>query len=78
MTTTTYRVPSMHCASCPKLITLALEDLDGVSVVDAQLDSKIVTVTYDEAVATRDVVDAAIRDAGYEPELADEPESPVA
>ena len=78
MTTTTYRVPSMHCASCPKLIGMALEDLHGVSAVDAQLDSKTVTVTYDEAVATRDAVEAAIREAGYEPELAAEPGSPVA
>jgi copper chaperone CopZ len=66
MTTTTYAVPGMHCASCPKLIAMTLEDTAGVSAVDAQLEGTTVTVTYDETVLDDTAIRAAIHEAGYE------------
>ena len=66
MTTVTYIVPGMHCASCPKLIAMTLEDTEGVQRVDARLEDRRLTVTYDEAVTDDMKLRAAIREAGYE------------
>ena len=74
MTTKIYRVPGMHCASCPKLIALALEDVPGVHSVDARLDDKRVAINFDETVTDDHTLEAAIRAAGYEP-LPTEPAS---
>lgn len=70
MTTISYTVPGMHCASCPKLVAMTLEDAEGVQSVDARLDDKRVTVTYDEAVTDDAKLRAAIREAGYEADAA--------
>lgn len=68
MMTITYTVPGMHCASCPKLIAMALEELQAVSAVDARLEDKIVAVMFDEAVLDDAAIRSAIRRAGYEAE----------
>jgi copper chaperone CopZ len=62
---TTFSVPDMHCASCPKLIKLTLEDLKGVGEVDASLDTKTVTVNYDPSLVTLELLISTIKEAGY-------------
>jgi len=64
--TTTYAVPGMHCASCPKLIAMTLEDTAGVTAVDALLEGTTVTITYDENVLNDAGIRAAIKEAGYD------------
>ena len=73
MTTKIYLVPGMHCASCPKLIALALEDVPGVLTVDARLDDKRVAILFDETVTGEKDLEVAIREAGYEPTPAEPP-----
>jgi copper chaperone len=57
MQTLTYSVPGISCAHCRTAITAEVTRLDGIDVVDVDLENKIVTVTG------ADVSDAAIRDA---------------
>lgn len=48
MQTITFNVPAMHCDHCTHTVSMELSDLDGVSKVDADLNSKKVTVEFDE------------------------------
>ena len=61
----TYSVPGMHCGHCKRAVEAELSAVEGVSAVDADLESKLVRVSgsglSDEALR------AAIEDAGYEP-----------
>jgi len=52
MTTIELSVPTVHCRSCKLNIEEALEEVDGVSAGEVDLDRKAVTVTYDPAGAT--------------------------
>lgn len=64
MQTLTYSVPGMHCGHCKQAVEDEISSVEGVSAVEADLDSKLVTVSgqslSDEAL--RD----AIEEAGYE------------
>lgn len=60
----TYTVPGMSCGHCRAAIIEEVEQVAGVSAVDVDLDSKLVTVSgadLDDA-----AVRAAIDEAGYE------------
>jgi copper chaperone len=62
--TTTYSVPAMHCGNCERAVAEEVSAVAGVSAVDVDLETKLVTVTGDslDDVALR----AAIEEAGYE------------
>lgn len=47
MTTLTYHVPAISCGHCVHTIKTELSDLEGVAQVDADLESKKVTVQFD-------------------------------
>ena len=58
-------VPDMHCASCPKVISLGLKDLKGVTSVAASLDTKKVTVDFDPSkIKITDLV-FNVKESGY-------------
>ncbi|MFN2303475.1 MAG: heavy-metal-associated domain-containing protein [Anaerolineales bacterium] len=48
MKSVTFSIPNISCNHCTHTITMELSDLEGVSKVDADLQSKMVTVTYEE------------------------------
>jgi copper chaperone len=61
----TYNVPAMHCANCERAVREELSDVKGVTGVDVDLETKLVTVkgeSLDDA-----ALRAAIAEAGYEP-----------
>jgi copper chaperone CopZ len=62
--TTTYNVPGMTCDHCKRAVTAELSGVEGVTSVDVDLGTKIVTVNGDslDDAALR----AAIEEAGYE------------
>jgi copper chaperone len=62
--TITYDVPAIHCAHCAMSIREEVSQVEGVDVVDVDLETKVVTVrgTALEDEALR----AAIAEAGYE------------
>ena len=47
MSTIVYNVPGIHCAHCVHTINMEVGELEGVQSVNADLDSKKVTVSYD-------------------------------
>ena len=62
--TITYSVPGMHCDHCQAAVSQELSAVSGVSGVEVDLESKLVTVTgegLDDA-----VLRGAIEEAGYE------------
>lgn len=48
MKTITYHVPAISCGHCVHTIESELRDLAGVAKVDAALDTKKVTVQFDD------------------------------
>ena len=62
--TVTYSVPAIHCAHCAMSIREEISDVEGVEVIDVDLDSKLVTVSGRELDDGK--LRAAIEEAGYE------------
>ena len=62
--TTTYSVRGMHCGHCERAVAEEVSAVAGVTAVDVDLETKLVTVTGDslDDAALR----AAIEEAGYE------------
>ncbi len=67
MTTTTYFVPSIHCMHCTHTIKSELSELAGVKSVDADEQSKKVTITF-EAPATPELIENLLVEISYPPE----------
>ena len=65
--TISYLVSDMHCSSCPKLITMDLLELDGVTDVKADLDSHLVIINYNSDLVQTDLIAQSIKDSGYTP-----------
>jgi copper chaperone len=63
--TLTYNVPAMHCGHCERAVKEEVGAVPGVSAVDVDLETKLVTVTGDSLDDT--LLRAAIAEAGYEP-----------
>jgi copper chaperone len=62
--TVRYRVPAVHCDHCVMSIREEVFEVEGVTEVDVDLETKVVTVSgqHLDDVALR----AAIAEAGYE------------
>ena len=58
-------VTGMSCTGCEQNVESALQNLDGVTRVEADHEGETVEVVVDEGVSD-DEVAAAIEDAGYE------------
>ncbi len=61
-TTRTYAVPGVSCDHCKHAIESEVSTVDGVAVVDVDLEAKLVTVSGGDDAAIR----AAIDEAGYD------------
>jgi copper chaperone CopZ len=48
MKTVTYSVPNISCKHCTHTISMELSEIEGVSNVDADVQTRLVTVTFDE------------------------------
>ncbi|MDP9356321.1 MAG: heavy-metal-associated domain-containing protein [Chloroflexota bacterium] len=60
-----YRVPDVSCDHCVRAITEELTKLSGVTEVDVNLESKLVTVRHDDSVSDEQIREG-IADAGYD------------
>lgn len=65
MTTITVKAPGISCGNCVAHIQKDISALEGVSAVTAEVDSKLVTITYDEAKLDQTKIAEAMDDAGY-------------
>jgi len=61
-----FKVEGMSCSHCERAIKNALNELNGVSNTEVDLNGKTVTVQYDiDLVADTDLI-GEIEEAGYE------------
>lgn len=66
MTTETIAVPEVHCGHCVSAIEGALGPMEGVASASVDLDTRTVTVTYDDGTVTHEQLVTAIEDQGYD------------
>jgi copper chaperone len=64
MTTLTLHVPNISCAHCVHTIKTEVGELAGVSIVDANEQTKIVTIAFDSP-ATRGSIEALLAEIDY-------------
>lgn len=62
----TFTVPNIGCDGCVRTIKVELEDINGVQSVDGVVDTKEVTVAWDDP-ATWDAIKAALVEIDYAP-----------
>lgn len=64
MTTVTYSIPNISCNHCVHTIKSEVSDLAGVTSVDATVDPKEATITFD-APATEEQIKALLAEINY-------------
>ncbi|RPI16082.1 MAG: copper chaperone [Ignavibacteriae bacterium] len=67
--TVTIKCTEMTCEGCKREITRSIKLLDGIDKIDVNLDTKIITVTFDDKKATETDLIKAIENAGYASEV---------
>ena len=66
METKTFQAPAIHCEHCTKAIQMEVSELPGVAAVSAEVDSKLVTVSWGQP-ATWDSIKDLLEEIGYPP-----------
>ena len=64
MNTITYSIPAIHCMHCTHTIELEVGELEGVKSVKAELDTKNVTIAFDEP-ANEEKIKALLAEIEY-------------
>ncbi len=67
MESKTFTVPNISCGHCTHTIEMEVADINGVSSVKAEQDSKQVTVEWDSP-ATWAEIQALLQEINYPPE----------
>lgn len=57
MKSVTYSVPNIHCKHCTHTIAMELSELEGVSKVDADVQTRMVKVTFDAPATEQKIID---------------------
>jgi Cu+-exporting ATPase len=65
MTTQTWDITGMTCASCARAVEKVTGKLQGVQTASVNLASEKLTLTYDETAVNPEAVVAAVENAGY-------------
>ena len=66
MTTVTYNIPNISCNHCVHTIKMEVSDLEGVTSVEADAETKNATFTF-EAPATEEKIIALLKEINYPP-----------
>ena len=66
MATKTIQVEGMSCEHCKSAVSGALNNLDGVSQADVNLEASTVEGNYDDAKVDDAAMTEAIEDQGYD------------
>ncbi|MCA9935889.1 MAG: heavy-metal-associated domain-containing protein [Ardenticatenaceae bacterium] len=67
METKTFIVPNISCGHCTHTIQMELGDLAGITSVKAEVESKEVTVSWQDP-ATWEKIDELLHEINYPPE----------
>ncbi len=65
---TTLKVPAIHCESCVKTIERALGTLPSLEIAEADPETKLVRIQYDETIVTLDQIREALDEVGFSPD----------
>src|SRR5512133_1349054 len=65
MTTNTYPVRGMHCASCASLIEKTLKKVDGVHAVEVNVGTEAAKISYDESKTNPQSLSDKLSPLGY-------------
>lgn len=68
MQTKTFKVPNISCGHCVRTIENEVSDLEGVKVVSASQDTKMVTVEWEEPAQSWEGIKALLEEINYPPE----------
>jgi mercuric ion binding protein len=63
--TVTLDVPGMTCSMCPITVKKALTNVDGVTKVEVEFETREAVVTFDDTETTVGALTKATTDAGY-------------
>ncbi|MDT8304792.1 MAG: heavy-metal-associated domain-containing protein [Anaerolineae bacterium] len=66
MQSKTFVVPAIHCNHCTHTIKMEVGDISGVESVEADVDTRRVTVTWDDP-ATWDEIKSLLEEINYPP-----------
>jgi copper chaperone CopZ len=64
MKSVTYSVPNISCHHCTHTINMELSDIEGVTKVDADVQTRLVSITFDEP-ATEQILKDALAEINY-------------
>lgn len=68
-TTATFQASGLHCSSCSMLISMNVEDLNGVESVSCDHATGKTVVTFDAERVGTEQIRKSIQAAGYDAEL---------
>lgn len=64
MKSVTYSIPNISCHHCTHTITMELSEIEGVSKVDADVQTRLVSITFDEP-ATEEILKNILAEINY-------------
>ncbi len=67
-TETTLTIPAIHCDACTKMITQTLQALPTVVIAEADPQTKLVRLNFDESAVTLDQIREALDEVGFSPD----------
>ena len=73
MSTATFEVEKMTCATCPITGRKAMQRVEGVREVDVDFESKSATVTYDPSTTTAQEIADASSNVGFPARIKEKP-----
>ena len=65
---TTLKIPAIDCQKCVDTIRRTLQAVPSAEVVDADTESKLVRIQFDETAASEDQIREALDEIGFSPE----------
>ena len=65
---TTLKVPAIHCEGCVNTLTGTLKTLPSVEVIQADTETKLVRLQFDESEVSVDQIREALDDIGFSAE----------
>jgi len=65
MTSNTYKIRGMHCASCAHIIEKALKKVEGVHTAEVNYGTEAAKISYDDALTNPENLSAKIESLGY-------------
>lgn len=64
MKSVTYSVPNISCKHCTHTISMELSEIQGVSKVDADVQTRLVSITFEEP-ATEQILKDTLAEINY-------------